>query len=187
MSNIYLKITKKNWRSQNFDFWNLKKLSPGQFLNKDISLRKIPDIVLERRILCFSSFQIKSKTMMSCSLRNKKRKHFLYRLFCMNFFFLTFVFYVNVWCIEHTLTIFYISKSIASYTFLLFFKIRPKPSVEPKVFKERNFITLMIIVKIITMKIKVVIATKKILLVLIIRIMILRRTTITTTIIKIIT
>ena len=105
----------------------------------------------------------------------------------MNFFFLTFVFYVNVWCIEHTLTIFYISKSIASYTFLLFFKIRPKPSVEPKVFKERNFITLMIIVKIITVKIKVVIATKKILLVLIIRIMILRRTTITTTIIKIIT
>ena len=157
-------------------------------MNKDISLRKIPDIVLERRILCFSSFQIKSKTMMSCSLRNKKRTHFLYRLFCTNFFFfLTFVFYVNVWCIEHTLTIFYISKSIASYTFLLFFKIHPKPSVEPKVFKERNFITLMIIIKIITMKIKVMIATKKILLVLIMRIMILRRTTITTIIIKIIT
>ena len=53
--------------------------------------------------------------------------------------------------------------------------------------KERNFITLMIIIKIITMKIKVMIATKKILLVLIIRIMILRRTTITTIIIKIIT
>ena len=45
----------------------------------------------------------------------------------------------------------------------------------------------MIIIKIITMKIKVMIATKKILLVLIIRIMILRRTTITTIIIKIIT
>ena len=32
MSNIYLKVTKKNWRSRNFDFLNLKKLSPGQFL-----------------------------------------------------------------------------------------------------------------------------------------------------------
>ena len=33
MSNVYLKVTikEKNWRSQNFDFLGLKKLSPGQF------------------------------------------------------------------------------------------------------------------------------------------------------------
>ena len=32
MSNIHLKITivEKNWRSQNFDFLDLKYLSPGQ-------------------------------------------------------------------------------------------------------------------------------------------------------------
>ena len=33
MSNIYLKITiDKNWCSQNFNFLNLRNLSPGQFL-----------------------------------------------------------------------------------------------------------------------------------------------------------
>ena len=33
MSNIYFKITiRKKWRSQNFDFLNLKNSSPGQFL-----------------------------------------------------------------------------------------------------------------------------------------------------------
>ena len=32
MSNIYLKgTTKKNWRSQNFDFVSLRNSSPGQF------------------------------------------------------------------------------------------------------------------------------------------------------------
>ena len=33
MSNVYLKVTikEKNWRSQNFDFLGLKKLSLGQF------------------------------------------------------------------------------------------------------------------------------------------------------------
>ena len=32
MSNVYFKVTiEKNWRSQNFDFLNLKNLSPGQF------------------------------------------------------------------------------------------------------------------------------------------------------------
>ena len=33
MSNIYLKVTieEKNWRSQNFDFVDLKNMSPGQF------------------------------------------------------------------------------------------------------------------------------------------------------------
>ena len=33
MSNIYLKVTieEKNWRSQNFDFVDLKNMSSGQF------------------------------------------------------------------------------------------------------------------------------------------------------------
>ena len=31
MSNIYLKVTMKNWRSQNFDCLSLKNLSLGQF------------------------------------------------------------------------------------------------------------------------------------------------------------
>ena len=33
MSNVYLKVTikEKNWRSQNFDFLGLKKLSQDQF------------------------------------------------------------------------------------------------------------------------------------------------------------
>ena len=40
MSNIYLKVTiEKNWRSQNFDFLNLKNLSPGQFLGSSNSRR----------------------------------------------------------------------------------------------------------------------------------------------------
>ena len=33
MSNISLKVTiEKNWRSQNYNFLSLKRLSPGQFL-----------------------------------------------------------------------------------------------------------------------------------------------------------
>ena len=34
ISNIYLKVSmeEKNWLSQNFDFLDLKNLSPGQFL-----------------------------------------------------------------------------------------------------------------------------------------------------------
>ena len=33
LENIYLKVTiEKNWRSQNFEFLNLKNLSPGKFL-----------------------------------------------------------------------------------------------------------------------------------------------------------
>ena len=35
MSSIYLKVTgKKNWRSQNFDFLSLEKLSPDRFFGK---------------------------------------------------------------------------------------------------------------------------------------------------------
>ena len=39
MSNIYLKVTKKNERSQNFDFLNVKKLPPVQFLGSSNSRR----------------------------------------------------------------------------------------------------------------------------------------------------
>ena len=51
--------------------------------------------------------------------------HFLYRLFCPKKTFLTFVFYLNVQCIEYTFRIYthlYI-KNITSCTFLLVFKI----------------------------------------------------------------
>ena len=35
MSNMYLKVTfEKSWRSQNFDFLDLKILSQGQFLEE---------------------------------------------------------------------------------------------------------------------------------------------------------
>ena len=40
MSDIYLKVTvKKSWLSQNFNFVNLKELSPGQFLGSSNSYR----------------------------------------------------------------------------------------------------------------------------------------------------
>ena len=40
MSNIYLKVnTEKNWRSHNFDFLNLKNVSPGRFLGSFNSRR----------------------------------------------------------------------------------------------------------------------------------------------------
>ena len=38
MSSTYLKVTdKKNWRSQNFDFLSLEKLSPDRFLGSSNS------------------------------------------------------------------------------------------------------------------------------------------------------
>ena len=40
MSNVYLKVTiEKNCYSQNFDFLNLKNLSPGQFFGSSNSCR----------------------------------------------------------------------------------------------------------------------------------------------------
>ena len=40
MSNVYLKVTiEKNRRSQNFDFLNLKKVSPGQLFGSSNSRR----------------------------------------------------------------------------------------------------------------------------------------------------
>ena len=39
MSNINLKVTKKNWHSQNFDFLSLKNLSPDPFLGSSSSRR----------------------------------------------------------------------------------------------------------------------------------------------------
>ena len=32
ISNAYLKVTEKKWRTQNFDFLSLKRSSPDQFL-----------------------------------------------------------------------------------------------------------------------------------------------------------
>ena len=40
MSNIYLKVTiEKKWRTQNFDFLNLKSSSPDKFLRSSNSRR----------------------------------------------------------------------------------------------------------------------------------------------------
>ena len=69
--------------------------------------------------------QIKSKAVMNLSLR-KKKSAFLYRLICTKEIFLTFVFYLNICVLLHTLSkyiYFYISKNITSYNFLLVFKI----------------------------------------------------------------
>ena len=65
-------------------------------------------------------WQIKSKTVMSWSSRKKKEGIFLYHLFSPEEFFLTFVFYLNLQCINKY---FYISKNITSYKFLFVFKI----------------------------------------------------------------
>ena len=67
---------------------------------------------------------------MSWSSRKKKGGGLLYRFFCPKEIFLTFVFYLNAYCIEYTFRIYiilYISKNITSYTFLLVLKIRRKP------------------------------------------------------------
>ena len=37
MSNIYLKVTKKNWRTQNFDFLNLKNFTQISFNSEESS------------------------------------------------------------------------------------------------------------------------------------------------------
>ena len=75
---------------------------------------KIPRTVLEARTWYFSSF----------GARGRKKGHFLYHLFCSKETFLTFLFYLNVWCIECTFryTYFYKSKNITSSTFLLVFE-----------------------------------------------------------------
>ena len=40
MSTIYLKVTiERSWPSQNFDFINLKRSSPGHFLGRSNSFR----------------------------------------------------------------------------------------------------------------------------------------------------
>ena len=82
--------------------------------------RKIPDIVLERRILRLSSLQIKSKTMMSCSLRKKKRTHFLYRLFCPNFFFDICVLCQCIVYWTHSYNLWYIKKHYFIHFFACF-------------------------------------------------------------------
>ena len=91
-----------------------KSKSPCIFLNKNINFNKnetrskmkIPQTVLERRTLCFSSY------------KNRKLKSKLLEL--ARKFFLTFVSVLNT---LSDYTYFYISKKITSYTFLLVFKI----------------------------------------------------------------
>ena len=68
--------------------------------------------------------QIKSKTVMSWSSR-KKKKAFLYRLFCPKEIFLTFVFHLNVQCTKQTFRIYILLHIKKHYFihFLLVFKI----------------------------------------------------------------
>ena len=80
-------------------------------------------MVLERRILCFTSNKnrtLKWRLWWVEARRRKKRALFV-PFILSEFFFLTFVFYLNVSLLEYTL--FYISREITSYTFSLVFKI----------------------------------------------------------------
>ena len=75
--------------------------------------REIPNTVLEKRTLCFSSY--KNRRLSSW----KKRWHFIYRLFCpKEIFFLTFVYGILNTLLEYTY--FYKSKNITSYYFCFF-------------------------------------------------------------------
>ena len=68
---------------------------------------KLPHIVLERRTLCFSSYKNhKLKVKLSQSSRRKKEGIFCTVYFVRRKFFLTFVFYLNVQCIEYTFRIY---------------------------------------------------------------------------------
>ena len=61
------------------------KMGNSTYIFKDMNL-----------VLHLIKLQIKSKTVMSWSLRKKKGGIFFYRLFCPEGFFLIFVFYLNV-------------------------------------------------------------------------------------------
>ena len=105
-----------------------KTKSQRILLNKNINFNKSeteskmenPTHVLERQTLCFSSY--KNRKLKVKLWRVGKRGHFFVSLVLSEGIFLTFVFYFNVYCTEYTLRIyilFYLSKNITSYTFLL--------------------------------------------------------------------
>ena len=83
---------------------------------------KIPHTVSERRTLCFSSYKnCKLKVKLLCvGPRKRKKKVFLVLFILSEKVFLTFVFYINVYCIEHTFRI-YILVHVKKYYFRHFF------------------------------------------------------------------
>ena len=52
MSNIYLQVSEKNFRSQNFDFLGSKNLSPGQFLDHANIILQLANQRSGRKTLC---------------------------------------------------------------------------------------------------------------------------------------
>ena len=96
--------------------------------NETESKWKVPLTVLDRRTLCFSSSKNRKLNVKPgwVGARNRKRGHFFQRLFWPHGIFLTFVFYLNLQCIEYTFRI-YILLHIKKYYSIpfcfLFFKI----------------------------------------------------------------
>ena len=92
-------------------FWSKTVSGFSIMLNKNINFNKNEtESKMEKK--SHKESQIKSKTVISRSLRKKKKEkekrkrgHFLYCLFCQKKIFLTFVFYLNVYCIEYTFRI----------------------------------------------------------------------------------
>ena len=122
------------WLFYYFNFeWNydvLRLKSPCILWNKNKNLIKmkwygkwkIPHTVLERQTLCFSSYKnrkLKVKLWWVVA-RERKTRAFLYHLFCPKKILLTFVFYLNVRCIECTFRI-YILLHIKKHFFIHFF------------------------------------------------------------------
>ena len=104
--------------------------------------REIPNTVLEKRTLCFSSY--KNRRLSSW----KKRWHFIYRLFCpKEIFFLTFAFFLNVWYIEYTFRI-YILLQIKKHYFILFllfyFIQNPSPRIFQRIWSELQASTILL-------------------------------------------
>ena len=120
----------------NYDVFKLK--STCIFWNKNKNLIKtkwygkwkIPHTVLERQTLCFSSYKNRQLKVKLWWVVARERKT---RAFCPKKILLTFVFYLNVRCIECTLRIYILLqiKKHFSYTFLLVFKIVEKDLVYP--------------------------------------------------------
>ena len=80
MSNIYLKVLiEKTWRFQNFDFLNLKNLSPGQFLGGSNSRRYYWIKLLEEKKKIRAASNIDQKT--KCAFLKKGHKRFHHPLF----------------------------------------------------------------------------------------------------------
>ena len=120
MSNIYLKVTiEKNWSFQNW----FSKIFKILIKTKRNRKWKIPYTVLERRTLCFSSYKnrkLKVK-LWWVEARERKKRAFFALFILPEGIFLTFVFYLNVKCIEYTFRIYILFLRIKKHYFIHFF------------------------------------------------------------------